>query len=617
MKIFPMVFIVLIFITVGHCQSIQTLPEHVTNFEVKVLLAYGNEREKDQILNTYQSVLDEEGVSYKAINVNELFLRSPSQTAIQNPAVIFSDGIVTYMPDDAGKWIESYVKAEGNVAIIYDAGTKNEQNRYRINSNYLDGVLGLDMMAYSRMGKKAYSLGNIIFKQKNAADFFEIPPGKIDENGTLCGYQYGPLSYPVSQVKIIDTIGIKVFATDQYGTPLITLKQIGKGNILYVNTPLGYLKGRSDDLLLRSVLKTFLFRIAYIPHLVSSPNAKGTVVINWHIDSSVELNALPWAFQNNYFRKDLVQSFHITAGPDLDVVGDKLGFDATGKGRSLVEKIMSYGKIGSHGGWRHNWFAKNIQEGLFGKDEMKHYIKMNNDTLESIVGYKMTEYSSPVGVFPPKTSVEIMEELGIKAFYYLGDAGSAPNRTFFDGHMLSGDVIAFPVMTFGRNVSFYEMTKSQWSEEKVEETYKDLVDYIVKNRTIRLVYGHPHDIYDYGYKTAEKHFLDYISNSQKDGKLQTRTMTDIAEFLLKVVKTEKKFLLEKDTLHIEIKNGNGLKDLVVAVPKKMSGRKFKAEGFKEDAYYYYIPLEEDASQTVMDFTFEDVSNPSSKKKDKK
>lgn len=614
MKIFPMAAVLLIFITVGHCLPIQALPEHAINFEIKVLLIYEKKEKKDQILNAYQSVLSEEGVSYEVMSASELYSRSPNQVAQQSPVIIFPDGVAAHMPDNAGVWIESYVKAEGNAVLVYDAGTKDEQGHYRIKSNYLDGVLGLDMIAYSRLGENAYGLGNIVFKKKSYADFFGIPPGKIDENGYLCGYQYGALNYPVSKVKIMDTIGMKVFATDLYDTPLITLKQIDKGNILYVNTPLGYLKGRSDDLLLRSVLKTFLFNIVHVPHIVSSPNAKGVVVINWHIDSSVELDTLPWTLLNNYFKKDLVQSLHITAGPDLDDVGDNFGFDAIGRGRSLVEKIMPYGKIGSHGGWRHNWFAKNIQEGHFGKDEMKQYIKMNNEALESIVDYKITEYSSPVGVFPPKASVEIMEELGIKAFYYLGDAGSAPNRTFFDGNMLSNNVIAFPVMTFGRNASFYEMTKSQWSEEKVEETYKDLVDYIVKNRTIRLFYGHPHDIYDYAYKTAVKNFLDYISNMQKEEKLQTRTMTNIAEFVLRVVDTKKKFLLQKDNLHIEIKNSNGLEDLTIAVPKKISGREIKTEGFEEDGDYYYIPLRGDNNQTVMDFSFEKGSNLSSKKR---
>lgn len=578
------------------------LEEGIHN-EIKVLLIY-NKNENSDILKAYESVLEEEGVPFELISNEKLIKLSPDTIYMNVPAIIFPESVNQHIANSTDYWIEKYVKSGGKVALIYDVDTRSKDGKYKLSSTYLDRVLGLNFTVYQQKKDQSYKSGNIYFRDQQTARYFEMPTGKIDENCSIVGYQYGKLFYPISPVKVISNEGQKIYATDGKKRPVIVKKDVGEGSLLYVGTPLGYLKGKSDDLILRSILKTFLFKIAYVPHLVSSPNAKGTLVINWHVDSSIEHLTLPWMLEHNYFRDDLVQSIHITAGPDCDDFGDGLGFDAKGKGYLLVKQIMKYGKIGSHGGWAHNWYAKNIEENNFTIDDMKQYIQMNNAALESIVGYKMTEYSAPVGTFPPDPSVKIMEELGVKGYYYVGDSGSAPNRTFFEQKMLSSNVVAFPVMTFGKNASFYEMNASKWSEEKVEKAYKELVDYVVINRSIRLYYGHPYDIHDYAYKTAEKNFLDYISSMQKEGKLQTRTMTDMAEFVLRVANAEKKFILEKDKLHMEIKNRNGLKDLAIAVPKEIFGNKIRNQGFKEDTYYYYVSLKGDTNQTVMDFNFE-------------
>jgi len=40
--------------------------------------------------------------------------------------------------------------------------------------------------------------------------------------------------------------------------------------------------------------------------------------------------------------------------------------------------MNKYGIIGSHGGWAHNWFAKNLEEGKFTQKEILHYEKYKN-----------------------------------------------------------------------------------------------------------------------------------------------------------------------------------------------------------------------------------------------
>jgi hypothetical protein len=74
--------------------------------------------------------------------------------------------------------------------------------------------------------------------------------------------------------------------------------------------------------------------------------------------------------EKGYIRKDIEYSFHITTGDFRGKPGDNFGFDACGKGRKYVEMIISYGTIGSHGGWAHNWFSNGIFEGRISKKDI-------------------------------------------------------------------------------------------------------------------------------------------------------------------------------------------------------------------------------------------------------
>ena len=84
--------------------------------------------------------------------------------------------------------------------------------------------------------------------------------------------------------------------------------------------------------------------------------------------------------------------------------------------------MKAYGTIGSHGGWGHNWFAKNIEDGIFKEKEIRQYIVKNDECLEKITGYKIIEYSAPVGRRSPLRTY-ILDDLGFIAYYSTGDTG--------------------------------------------------------------------------------------------------------------------------------------------------------------------------------------------------
>ncbi|MEM2915597.1 MAG: hypothetical protein QXH91_09420, partial [Candidatus Bathyarchaeia archaeon] len=134
-------------------------------------------------------------------------------------------------------------------------------------------ILGLNHITYTKLLDGSYTIGHLKFKDDKSRDYFEIPLGKVVEGNFLSGYQYGALEYPVarneakSELKE-DEIYAYTITKDGDSCPAIVLRSYKNGKALYVNLPLGYAKAYTDDLPLRAVMRTFLFKEVKIPHLV-------------------------------------------------------------------------------------------------------------------------------------------------------------------------------------------------------------------------------------------------------------------------------------------------------------------------------------------------------------
>ena len=545
------------------------------------------------VLQAYRSVLDEEGVPYKVVSDN-ILLNLKFEDAVENiPVIILPDGIAQILPRELTTRITNYLLKGGNVAVIYDAGIKDIKGHF-LNEALFSEITGINYITYDRLRADAYTTGYIRMEKKNS-EFFQIPYGKTDKNYyILGGYAYGNLKYPISRNELLHNISsyeiyADVITEEGEQFPAVAIRSYGKGTVFFVNLPLGYLKAYSDDFILRTFLRTFLFKVVKIPHLQNTRDGKGGLVINWHIDSSIDWKSIPFMLEKEYLRKGIDYSFHITAGDFRDKPGDSLGFDACGKGRSFTETLLNYGIIGSHGGWAHNWFPGNVQNGNFGKKEIYEYIKKNNECLESITGYKMIEYAAPNGVHPQPVTTEALEELGFLAYYYTGDTGSAPNRTFLDGKMVSEKVFAFPILTFEKFASLLEMKQAGKTEDEVKRWFIETLDYIVKNRTVRLIYSHPYDIPLY--PDAFKSFLDYAEQLRATDNIEIKSMSYFAEFLNRFLKTKFTFKREGRKLIAVLKNPEGLDGITVAIPKKNHKKPTSADiSIQEDEDYYYISI---------------------------
>lgn len=569
-----------------------------------VLLVYNPAlmRDYSYVLQAYKSVLEEEGVSHDEINVNHLLSLRVEDIVRSKPVIILPDGLAQILPEDLREWMKDYLSRGGSIAVIYDAGIKNIRGAF-LDEAMFSEMIGINYINYNRLHKDAYTLGYIKLDDKVDMDFLEIPSGKADKGLLLGGYAYGKLEYPVARNDLRGGISEQqIYAHVITGRgekyPAVVIRDYGKGKVLYANLPLGHLKAYSDDLPLRAMLRTFLFKSVKIPHLLNTHNGKGGLVINWHIDSNAEWKSITIALRDGYLIRGIEYSIHITAGDFRDEPGDGLGFDACGKGRPFVQAVLNCGVIGSHGGWAHNWFSRNIENGKFSKKEVYEYIKKNNDCLESITGYKMVEYAATNGTHPQPMTTGVLKKLGFLSYYYTGDTGSAPNRTFISGRMVSNKIIAFPIMPFGRSASLNEMKGAGKTEDEVERWLIEAVDYAVRNRTVRLIYSHPYDIPNY--PSALKSFLAYADKMQKVDKLEIRSMSYFAKFLLKFLKTGYTFKADDKGLTLSLRNPEGLEGITAAIPKEIYKRP-DTDGVvvHEDEDYYYLSIKGNPNERII------------------
>jgi len=472
--------------------------------KLQILLLYNPSLAKKHIsiINAYKSVLEEEGVSYKFVTSYSVLSQKFEKLLKRNPVIIIPDVVAQNLPEDTALWFRNYLANGGTVFIVYDGGVKNQRGAF-LDRAIFSGLIGVNYITYKNFKGDAYTTGNVQFNNAESAAFFEIPPGKMDRELFLIGYSYGRLKYPIARTRYTGKLNKgELYA---YGVtkenkkyPVLIVKKYGKGTICYSNLPLGYLKAfGSDDLLLRACLRTVLFKIARIPHLLNTHYGKGGIVFNWHLDDYREIENTLFMIKNGYFRKGLKYSIHITAGDFNNKPGDKRGFDAENKGKDTVKLLLPYGTIGSHGGWGHNWFAYNTETGNFGKIEIEEYIKKNTECLENITGYKIIEYSAPAGIHPQPENTEILEKFGFNSYYFTGDSSSAPNRTFANGKMVSKNVIGFPVTALAEMASFQEMGKKKISPGEFQNWLFSILNYTVENRTVRFLYSHLYDLLDF------------------------------------------------------------------------------------------------------------------------
>lgn len=535
------------------------------NNVVQVALLAGEMRsEQDkEILAVYEQILKEEGFPYRVVWPAELTRYAPGELKSRYQAIVAPEVINSAMTRETADIISSYVRDQGGPVLFSLDPATVDAGGARQPEPLLADLLGVQYNLPAPDGTVSTYSGSLYFKDRESGRAWGITPGKLDQDNAYSTYSYGKLDFDHTRAMNVDA---QVAALDRINgaeVPVITVKNYDSGgSAVYANVPLAKCKLRSDDLLPRSVLRTFLIDHAKTPRLVNSPDGMGGFVFNLHICSGAYFKALTVMLMQGLFNGDMPLSIHITAGPDTYKLGDNMGFYAESeyRGRPILEVLQNYGEIGSHGGWAHNFFAYNLQ--YLPRDKAFQLLEWNSRALEAVTGKKVVEYSAPGGNHPFWVDNKL-EEMGVNSYYYAGDSGSSPSHPRIYDSMASQNLWAFPITPYRQHASFEEMERGHVPEEEVRQWIEDLIDFAAEEKVIRMFYTHPSDTRFC--MEAIRAMEEKALAEQGAGRIKVAPMSRFAEFLNRRAKTKCEIKKAYNDYSIVLENPEGLKDITVAV----------------------------------------------------
>jgi hypothetical protein len=518
-------------------------PLRSTVDRVLLLLPDGTD-EADPKVTVWLDAAAEEGLHVIAIHDSE-FLR-PVGGESRCAGIILPDSVHQQASDVFVAGVERFAANGGKLMLVYDAATLSLSGRYAPERSRFSDLVGVNYALYDKLGDKTIQW-NMLTSSASVIRQLEIPPGVYypfqppthpsqaksstqpaptnDFEVRLTPYKHGELTYP-SFVTAGSYPGKILFHSD--AGLVAGDRPYQKGSVLFVNLPLGYLKANTDGMLLHALLRYFADETLPVPRLMPVPDGVGGVVLNWHIDSNAAIVPLrelsSWSL-----RQQGPYSIHITAGPDSVVPGDKMGFDVEHDplSQKLIKQYSAMGnEIGSHGGWMHNYFAAHVETDE--PKELEPFLAMNKSALEKVVGKPVIEYSAPNGD-QPQWVTHWLDTNGFVAYYFTGDAGTAPTQGYRDGKRSGQNIWSFPIVHLNLAASFEEMNRQGYSSPEVEHWLKAVTEFTADHGVARLIYFHPpgilsyHDVFD--------HWLKDTARMKAEGRFRWYTMTELAQFL--------------------------------------------------------------------------------------
>lgn len=549
------------------------------------LLQTSDDYDARQSNEAFKSVLKEEGIPVRWYSEAELIKLVPHKAPQTLKSIHLPDGAAKRISSGTVAWLKKYTHAGGHLVVVYDAAIQSPKGHYYEHSPLRD-LLGIHHGSYHQYKKNMFTNSVIQFTNPQASNYWAITPGKLDHKLQVQGYSYGALHYPSIKAKILSPT-VKLYATDpQSKLPILSENSVEKGKAYWVNLPLGRLKASGDDLLLRLVLRR-VARNSHMPKLIPTPQGKGALIVNWHVDANSDWRSLPILLENGFLDSKIKYSFHITAGPDRDQPGDQMGFDACGKGHQLTERLKALGTLGNHGGWAHNYFTDILEHSPKISTQVKKMVDLNTNCIASILKQNVTEYSAPTGVHPQPQFTQLLEKRGFLGYYYTGDSGSSPNFTFYKGKKVSHQVVATPLTSYQKYASIAEISRAKIPPHKVERWLLNLAQYIDQEQTIRLIYSHPYDLTQHAaYQPAWRELFKYIDQGIKEKRLNTLTITDAAKFTKRFNDTQTHFYQRNNYLEIELDNKYGLKDVAIQLPKNCLNDKWPHYFTNKGSHYF-------------------------------
>jgi len=500
----------------------------------------------DVMVLAWRDTAAEAGFPLEVMSASQL-LRDGTDAA--STALILPDTMHRQMNDALLAHVARRVDEGALLMLVHDAGVADLTGRYHPQQSRWSQLAGVRYALYGDL-KGDMLRGQEVWMDARALPLLRLPPGKLvregsdrpltsaqaapqaDEELAVASYIYGRLRYPVfATTGTFD--GTRLMHGDR-DSVVAGVRSQGRGQVLFVNMPLTYLKLRTDSLFMYSFLRYFAQDLAMLPQLSPMPDARGAVVMNWHIDSAAAVPAMQRLEQLGAFATG-PYSIHLTVGPDVDVPGDGKGMDLAHNAvmRDWVRRFSERGdEIGSHGGWIHNEFGRVI--GTQDPKVSTELIERNTRVIRETGGKPVREYSAPTGNHPAWVTPWLRER-GFRSYYFTGDIGMPPTRSYQDGQRGPSDMWAFPVLSYGSYAAFEEAHAHDVTDGDMAAWLKDVSDYCATNRTVRLVYFHPPGLAYY--PDAFREWLAHTRDLIEDKLLRFTTMaaqTDFANRRLQV-----------------------------------------------------------------------------------
>lgn len=506
-----------------------------------VLLVGDDVKTEDPRVQVWLDAAREEGLRLRVVRDDD-FLR-PWFPRFAYTGVIVPDQVNRAASDFLTQSIKEYVGTGGRVMLVYDAVTLDaKKNAYPKGKARLSDLVGVDYALYDQLADATIQW-DIVVGESRILDQLQLPPGKYtpvaeaevapryaahrqgSDLHAITSYRYPVLRYP-SFVTRGDYAGHVLLRSLEH-TLVAGERSVGVGRVLFVNLPLGYLKGRTDGALLHGFLRYYADVLLEMPRLASVPDGVGGLVLNWHLDSNATLPAVEQAEALGLFSYS-PYSIHVTAGPDAGEPGDGLGINVA-ENREFQTWLRNAAKrhaIGSHGGWIHDYFARNLPAER--TTEFEEYLALNKQVLETVTAQKVLEYSAPSGN-QPEWVTQWLEQHGVRAYYFTGNVGMGPTRSYREGVLRNKKIWSFPFLSYRHYGGFEEMSDSKVTETEVARWLRATLDFTAQRRTARLLYLHPTGVANY--QEPLQAWLQYADIAHSAGRFRFYTMTQLADFL--------------------------------------------------------------------------------------
>lgn len=509
-------------------------------------------------VQAWQDAAVEVGATLEVLTASDLLrLGMP----LADRALILPDGIHREMNDLLVSHLSALVHSGTRLMLVQDAGIADPAGMYHPGQSRFSELAGVRYAVYGELGTMM-AADQVVWADPKGLPLLRMPPGKLMREGgaqplistqpvpqageelAVVGYRYGRLHYPVYATRDASRNVSPAAAADATRNParrpydglrlmhaesglVAGLRRVGEGQVLFVNLPLGYLKLRTDGLFLHSFLRLFAEDVAELPLLSPMPAGRGALIMNWHIDAAAAVPAMETLTALRAFEQG-PYSMHLTVGPDVDHVGDGQGMDLARNPamRDWVRRFTERGdEVGSHGGWIHNEFGRLVD--VQDRSRSADLIERNSSVLSAVSGKPVREYSAPTGNHPAWVTAWLHER-GVKAYYFTGDIGMAPTRSFQDGQRSPSEMWAFPVLSYGALASFEEARQLKVRDIDIAAWLNDVADYCANYRTVRLVYFHPAGIAIFA--DAFSQWMTHTAQLVSRGALHWMTMTQYAGF---------------------------------------------------------------------------------------